>query len=89
MISLGTTSLNDISYEELLERNKLIILALMNDGMAHHKDAIENTICEMDIEHLSNEDFTKLLHSTKGHGGENIDRKCSICINFLKNESIH
>jgi len=71
-----------------MDRYRLIMLALMNDGMNHHKDAIINTVSTMNINELDEVEFDELWKNTNGHSGESRNGMCSVCLDFLSKQTI-
>lgn len=71
-----------------MDRYRLIMLALMNDGMNHHKDAVINTISTMNLNELDEVEFDELWKNTNGHGGKDMDGFCSVCLEFLSKQEI-
>lgn len=67
----------------LVDRSKLLILAMMSDNMAHHISAVTNSILKLNIDQLDEVEFDELWKNTNGHGGIDIDGKCSICLDFM------
>lgn len=66
-----------------MDRMKLIMLALMNDGMEHHKDAIIDSVSKINLDSLCEIEFNELWKNMNGHGGKSIDGHCSVCLDFL------
>lgn len=55
-----------------MDKVKLMMLALMNDKMCHHKDAIMHSVFLMNVNSLDEVEFDKLWKNTNGHGGKDI-----------------
>jgi len=79
---------NLLDKEKFMDRTKLMMLALMNDCLAHHKDAIIHTVYELNIHNMEEAEFNELLQKTNGHGGKMTDGKCSVCLEFLQNKQL-
>jgi len=67
-----------------MNRFKLIMLSLMDDNMAHRKEAIIDSISKMNLQNLDEVEFDELWKNTNGHGGVSVNGNCSVCIEYMK-----
>lgn len=74
---------------DIKDRYKMIVLALMNDNMLHHKDSITKTVAEMCLDGLDEVEFDELRKNINGHGGISVDGKCSICLGVLETTNVN
>ena len=63
------------------KRLKLLILALLSDGLKHNQRYITDTALEIytRTRGLREEDFKETVRSITGHGGNSLGGFCSVC----------